>query len=172
LRRNIVNTGKPPVGDSHVRPVTLLIQFATNGPSRRITLRQLTSRVSRSDDVRFLASGSDFVAIAPGTLPSRARWRKRTKENAMTTKHFIATALASFVTLASVGPALATGDYYNGVDINAKNGASSAAKNTDGRATSGIRTNAATYGFPSTSKSVPKVIKGGEGEYYQGIIHR
>jgi hypothetical protein len=155
LRRNIVNTGKPPVGDSHVRPVTLLIQFATNGPSGRITLRQLTSRVSRSDDVRFLASGSDFVAIAPGTLPSRARWRKRTKENAMTTKHFIATA-----------------DYYNGVDINAKNGASSAAKNTDGRATSGIGTNAATYGFPSTSKSVPKVVKGGEGEYYQGIIQR
>lgn len=90
----------------------------------------------------------------------------------MTTKHFIATALASLVTLASVGPALAAFDYYEGVDINAKSGATSAARKTDGRTTGGIRTNAATYGFPSTMKSVPKVVKGGEGEYYQGIIRR
>ncbi|MCA1440110.1 hypothetical protein I6F07_07700 [Ensifer sp. IC4062] len=90
----------------------------------------------------------------------------------MTTKHFIATALASFVALASVGPALANFDYYEGVDINAKRGGTSAAKKTHGRVTGGIRTNAGTYGFPSTAKPVPQVVKGGEGEYYQGISRR
>ncbi len=88
----------------------------------------------------------------------------------MTTKHFIATALASFVTLASVGPALAAFDYYEGVDINAKSGASSAVKKSDDSATGGIRTNSATYGFPTAAEpGRPVISKGGEGEYYQGI---
>jgi predicted transcriptional regulator len=92
-----------------------------------------------------------------------------TKENFMTIKHFIAAALASFVALASVAPALANFDYYEGVDINAKRGVASAAKKPDGRATGAIRTKAATYFFPSTAKPVPQVVKGGEGEYYQGL---
>ncbi|QQF06167.1 hypothetical protein [Sinorhizobium meliloti] len=87
----------------------------------------------------------------------------------MTTKYLIATAVASFVAIANVGPAFANFSYYEGVDINAKRGATSAARKTDGRATGGIRTNAATYGFPSTAKPVPRVMKGGEGEYYHGI---
>ncbi len=90
----------------------------------------------------------------------------------MTTEHYIAAALASFVAIASVGPAFANFDYYDGVDINAKRGANSAAEKTDGRATGGIRTNADAYGFPSTAKPVPQVVKGGEGEYYQGISRR
>ncbi|YCI06290.1 hypothetical protein M1D34_30215 (plasmid) [Ensifer sp. D2-11] len=87
----------------------------------------------------------------------------------MTIKHYIAAALASFVALASVAPALANFDYYEGADINVKRGATSAAKKLDGRATGGIRTKAATYGFPSTAKPDPRVVKGGEGEYYQGL---
>ncbi|MDW9393076.1 hypothetical protein [Sinorhizobium meliloti] len=87
----------------------------------------------------------------------------------MTIKHYIAAALTSFVVLASVAPALANFDYYEGVDINAKRGTASAVKKPDGGATGGIRTNAATYGFPSTAKPVLRVVKGGEGEYYQGL---
>ena len=87
----------------------------------------------------------------------------------MTTKHYIAAAIVSFGTLASFGPALAAFDYYEGVDINAKSRAASAAKKTDDGATGGIRTNSATYGFPSTVKPVQRVVKGGEGGYYQGL---
>ncbi|ASP74417.1 hypothetical protein CDO28_23825 (plasmid) [Sinorhizobium meliloti] len=87
----------------------------------------------------------------------------------MHTKRFIVIAVASFVAVSSVGPALATGSYYEGVDINAKREASSAVKKTDGRVTGGIRTKAATYGFPSAAGSRPVIAKGGEGEYYHGL---
>lgn len=90
----------------------------------------------------------------------------------MTTKYLIATAVASLVAVASVGPALATGSYYEGIDINAKSRAPSAAKKIDGRATGGIRTNAATYGFPNATEPRPVIAKGGEGEYYQGLSRR
>ncbi|MDW9610840.1 hypothetical protein GHK78_10140 [Sinorhizobium meliloti] len=88
------------------------------------------------------------------------------------TKHFIAISLASFVALGSVGPALASFSYYEGVDINAKSQGTSAVMKTDDRATGRIRTNAATYGFPNGAASAPRVVKGGEGEYYQGINRR
>ncbi|GAB1584750.1 hypothetical protein [Phyllobacterium phragmitis] len=90
----------------------------------------------------------------------------------MTATNLIATTVASLGILASIGPALAARNYCGGVDIKTKNGASSGVKKTDRRATAGIRTNAATYGFLSTAKSVPTVIKDGEGEYCQSIIGR
>ncbi|MQW73041.1 hypothetical protein GHK50_29080 [Sinorhizobium medicae] len=90
----------------------------------------------------------------------------------MITKISVSAALASFVTFASVGPAIAAFDYYEGADINAKRGAPTAVKRTDGRTTGGIRTNAATYGFSNGIKTAPEVVKGGEGEYYQGLSRR
>lgn len=90
----------------------------------------------------------------------------------MITKISISAALVSFVTFASVGPAIAAFDYYEGTDINAKRGAPTAAKRTDGRTTGGIRTKAATYGFPNGIEPALKSVKGGEGEYYQGLSRR
>jgi len=89
----------------------------------------------------------------------------------MNTKYRIVTALASLITLASVGPAFATGDYYAGVDVNAQRERPAAAKVTDRRATGSIGTKASTYGFPNARETRP-AFKGGEGEYYHGINPR